>query len=404
MKTTIIKMCAMLAVIAMPGLAMAEEVCGGTMADATGEPIRIGAIVGATGPADFSSSSKSAAAFFDCVNAHGGINGRPVEYLVEDDGWNPENAANAAAKLVTDQGVVAMAGSTSYVECGTNAAFYEANSIGVIAGVGVPRECFFSKNIAPTNMGPRLSTLAALIAVHESAGAKNVVCMAPNIPNVGGWVCDGLAAWGAANGVTVTPVLHDPATLDPTSLILQAMAISPDAIIMSEPGPAAVAILQAAEEQGLGDMTIWAGPTSLYDTAFPAAVGAYWDGKVPTHIEFNELTSTGADNQAWVRIMDTYSDASAPRDSFSQSGYLSAKFMTEVLRGIQGDITPASVLAALQGMQPVASDLLCTPWAFGPGARHNSNATGRMVNIAGEGWALARDCFATPDPELSDLQ
>ena len=52
---------------------------------ATGQPIEIGAIVGKTGPGDFSGSAQAAAAYFACVNANGGINGRPIHYSVEDD-------------------------------------------------------------------------------------------------------------------------------------------------------------------------------------------------------------------------------------------------------------------------------------------------------------------------------
>ena len=49
------------------------------------------------------------------MNANGGINGRPIEYHVEDDQWNPEAAAAAAAKLVNDQKAVAMVGNGSFI-------------------------------------------------------------------------------------------------------------------------------------------------------------------------------------------------------------------------------------------------------------------------------------------------
>ena len=75
---------------------------------ASGQPIEIGAIVGKTGPADFSGSAQAAAAYFACVNANGGINGRPIHYSIEDDQWNPETAAQLAAKLVNDTKVVGM--------------------------------------------------------------------------------------------------------------------------------------------------------------------------------------------------------------------------------------------------------------------------------------------------------
>lgn len=380
----------------------APAVCG-TGDAATGDPIQLGAIVGQTGPADFSSSAKAAAAVFACVNANGGINGRPIEYTVEDDAWNPENAANAAARLVSDIGVVAMAGSTSFVECGTNAQFYEDNGVGVIAGVGVPRECFYSANIAPMNMGPRLSTLGAAIDAYENDGARSFVCMAPNIPNVGGWFCDGLSAWGADKGVTVTNVLHDPATLDPTSLVLQAMSSNPDAVIVAEPAPAAIPIFNAAEDQDLLEEALWLGPTSIYDADFPDAVGAYWDGAIRAHIEFNALDSEGEDNQAWLAIIVEYGNSSDPRDSFSQAGFLSAKAMVQVLRSIDGEITRESVLSGLKTMVPMESDLLCGPWVFGPGERHNANQAGRIVTIRENAWDVTRDCFVSDDPELADL-
>ena len=91
---------AAMAGMGLPKPAHAIDVCGSEMKQATGEPIKLGAIVSKTGPADFSSAGRAALAFFKCVNAHGGINGRPVELLIEDDFWNPEKAASAARKLV----------------------------------------------------------------------------------------------------------------------------------------------------------------------------------------------------------------------------------------------------------------------------------------------------------------
>jgi branched-chain amino acid transport system substrate-binding protein len=395
---------AAIAGLGLPKPAHAIDVCGAQMKEATGEPIKLGAIVSKTGPADFSSAGRSALAFFKCVNAHGGINGRPVQLLIEDDFWNPEKAASAARKLVLDDKVVAMAGSTSFVECGTNEAFYEEHDIGVITGVGVPRECFFSKNNAPVNMGPRLSNYGAVKYAYEEWGARNFVCMAPNVPNVGGWFCPAIETeWGKGKGVTVHSILHDPATMDATSLVLQALSFKPDVVIVSEPGPGAVAVLNAAEDQGVRDKTKWIGPTSLYDRAFPKAVGSYWNDHVFVQIELNTFDSKGPDNQAWIEIMDKYGAKSDVRDSFSQAGFVAAKFMTAVLRDMKGPINPKTVLAALRHMKPVTSDLICLPWEFGEGKRHNANQAGRMVKVSGGGWKKVRDCFRTDDPELNDI-
>jgi len=55
-------------------------------------------------------------------------------------------------------------------------------------------------------------------------------------------------------------------------------------------------------------------------------------------------------------------------------------------------------------MPPLESDLLCGPWAFGTGARHNANTDGRMATITADGWEVSRDCFRSDDPELADLK
>jgi len=115
---------------------------------ATGEPIAIGAVVGEHhGPTTSVHRPWRRRPTSRRVNDNGGINGRPINYIMADDQWNPEAATPAAAKLVRDRKVLAMAGSASFVECGANAKLYAAEDVMVIAGVGVPRGCFFSQEL-----------------------------------------------------------------------------------------------------------------------------------------------------------------------------------------------------------------------------------------------------------------
>ena len=190
------------------------------------------------------------------MNANGGINGRPIHYSIEDDQWNPETAAQLAAKLVNDTKVVGMVGNSSFVECAANAKFYETNNVLVIAGVGVPRDCFHSKNIAPTNGGPRMSNIGAAQYLHDDLNVKRMVCLSLNIPNVGDWSCDGIAAYGKSVGMEVKTILFDPASMDATSLILQAMAFKPDAIDFNTPKEGGIPLYAAAEQQQLGARSI----------------------------------------------------------------------------------------------------------------------------------------------------
>jgi branched-chain amino acid transport system substrate-binding protein len=114
------------ALMSSGGASAAGASCGAnTGKAATGQPIVIGGIVSITGPDDFSSSGRAAAAYFKCLNANGGVNGRPIQYTMEDDAWNPEQSSQVAAKLIRDQGAVALVGNMSFVDCGANQGIYE---------------------------------------------------------------------------------------------------------------------------------------------------------------------------------------------------------------------------------------------------------------------------------------
>ena len=56
--------------------------CGaGTGEEATGEPIKIGAMATNSPVADFTWITGMTAAYFECVNDNGGIDGRPIQYI-----------------------------------------------------------------------------------------------------------------------------------------------------------------------------------------------------------------------------------------------------------------------------------------------------------------------------------
>jgi len=392
--------------LASLGTAHAAAQCGAnTGKKATGEPIVIAALTGRTGPDDFSSSTRSAKAYFDCLNANGGIHGRPVQYLIEDDQWRPEMASQLAARLVNDRKAVLMVGNSSYVDCGANADFYKKAGILAIAGVGVPRECFFAEHIAPVNTGPRVSGAAATQHALQHLGAKSVVCIAPNVPNVGTWMCEGITQLGQRLGFTTKTLLADLNSADSTSLMLQAAALKPDAIVLGFSKGVTVPLLEAAEEQGLNESIQFLSTASAYELSVPAAIGPGWDGKFMVNMEFNELNAQTPDNLNWRAVMDEYGQRSDPRDSFSQAGYLAARIAEKALMSLKPDaMTRENINAALAGMK-FESDILCAPWYLAKGqTRHNANSTTRMSVSENGKWKVISKCAASPDPELDDVR
>ena len=81
-------------------------------AGATDREIRIGNIMPYTGPlAAFATIGRAEAAYFDMINAKGGINGRKIKFISRDDSSSPKVALNETRDLVETENVLLMFGS-----------------------------------------------------------------------------------------------------------------------------------------------------------------------------------------------------------------------------------------------------------------------------------------------------
>ncbi|MGO7690482.1 branched-chain amino acid ABC transporter substrate-binding protein, partial [Rhizobium ruizarguesonis] len=77
---------------------------------------------------------------------------------------------------------------------------------------GIRRGVVFGKEAFARNAGPRVSTLGAMGYALDQLKAKSVVCIGPNIPNVGTWSCEGIKSLAKEKGFTAETILMDPGT------------------------------------------------------------------------------------------------------------------------------------------------------------------------------------------------
>ncbi len=407
MKLSVLASLMALGAFAVINTASASELnCGLSNGEkASGDPIKVGGIFGNAAPGDFSSATDSAAAYFKCVNDNGGIHGRPVQYMVENDQWNPELAAQAAAKLVEDEAVVAMVGNSSFVEMSVNAPTYAKSGIMAMASGCAVSECFESSNIVSTNQGPLPSSIGAAMYAVEELGATNVSCIGLAIPSVGNWSCGAVQEYMESKGLAGSYVLLNPAAPDVNSGLLEAIASGADSMLVNLPAGLAIAFLNAAQEQDLGEQYSWTSSTPLYDASVPAALGDYWKGKMFVSAELTTIDGEGADNQNWLKVMDSYANADDPRDTFSQSGYLSARYFVEAMNALDADKVDdrAAVTEAIQAISGKTSDLTCGPYYVGKAERHMPNHAGIMVVVDGDKFTKVKDCFEYEGPYFAPL-
>src|SRR4051812_3026164 len=108
-------------------------------AQTSGEPIKIGAIVSATGAgAGLGVPERNGLLLAEKdINAKGGINGRPIKIIVEDDASNPDPALSKAKDLIFSQKVAALLGPSLTASTVAVGGVTHANKIPQIAFTGI---------------------------------------------------------------------------------------------------------------------------------------------------------------------------------------------------------------------------------------------------------------------------
>jgi branched-chain amino acid transport system substrate-binding protein len=382
--------------------------CGlGNGQKATGTPIKLGAIVTKQPGTDFTGITGMAQAYFNCVNDNGGINGRPIQYVVEEEQTNPQQVSALAAKLIQDEQVLAIVGNTSLIDCTVNHAFYEQNNFNVIVA-GVPFDCFNSPNIAAVNMGPYYSTEGAAQYLAR-AGAKSLVAVGANVPG-GDHDVSGVGEIAAQNGIPNNGAfLEDVPISDANAIALQVAQAAGDGggVVINFTPPEGLKVLQAAEQQGLIDTVMWAWSTPGNDVSVAKALDSGWNGKVGINAELNLVDSTGPKSTLYQQVTKQYAP-NIPLGSFGQMGFVAADVITTTLLQLPPDqLTQQGVNAAIRNIKDFQTDILCQPWYFGNLPYHVPNNVDRTVVPQDQKMIQKEDCFqiaALPDNNLDAIR
>ncbi len=370
---------------------------------ATGTPIKLGSITTKIPGIDFTDGSDAAAAYFKCVNDNGGINGHPVDFIVETHGSDPQQVASLATKLAESDKVDAFVAGFSILDCTVNHGYYEKNDFYPIVA-GVPNECFNTPNIAALNMGPLYSSLGAVRYVIDTAGAKGTLVMVtPKQPGAAA-INEGALTYAKQKGLKAVSRLENVPISDPASLVQALVSQAGDGggVVLDFTPPEGVKIMQAAAQQGVIDKVHWGSSTPLNDTSVPDAVGKPWEGKMFINAELALLDSNGPDMQLYRAVNKQYSPDN-PIGSFGQMGFVAAKMFTDTVRKLPEDqLTKEGINKAILDIKNYKTDVLCKPWYFQKMDKHVPNNTDRTVTPKDGKMVEAEGCTDIPDsyPDL----
>ena len=253
-------------------------------------------------------------------------------------------------------------------------------------GLGIPPQCYKSKNIAEINAGPRQSGIGGADYARRMLGIKSLVCTIPKMPG-SDYSCGGIEQWGKKYGVKVTSIYSDPTSPDYVSLVLQMLATGADAVhVSSAIDNIGVQILDDAEQQDGAAKMKWTASTSQsYDTILRSAIdNKYWNDRLYVNAELAPLDEPGKDNQNWIAVINAYG-GNTLRDSFSQAGYIAARVAVRAMLTIKNpaDINRNTVTTAVENMPPYPTDLSVSIVVLGRAGRDRAQCQPRHAHRDG---------------------
>ena len=372
---------------------MASAGCsaGGDDAVTDAEPYRIGVVVSLTGTySGLGVPEKQAIALeTERLNAAGGINGRRVEVIFEDDATDAAKAAAAVTSLIEREEVVAIIGAT-----GTGQSMAMRTDID---RSGVPQVSMAGGSVITSDFDPLVfqtpwPNRVVVPFTLESLAAKSVKRIGL-ISDTGGYGADGrdviLASAASAGLEIVADETFNPGDTDMTAQLTKIRGKSPDAVLMWNAGREATIIANNMRQLGF-DVPLVGSPgngrVEFIDGAGDSAEGfVFAAGKILLPEAY------GVDTEAYsvaTSFIDRYTERYdlAP-DIFAGHAYDAFLVVVDALKRVDGDVTPESLRDAIESTE----GLVGVGGTFTYGADdHNGLSESDLVmyRVEGGSWVL----------------
>jgi branched-chain amino acid transport system substrate-binding protein len=216
-------------------LALVTAACGGGEAGASGDTLKIGAVLSLTG--SYAPSAKYVKEGYkywvDEVNAHGGIDGRKVELVIRDDQSDPATAATLARSLVEKQDVEFILGPYGSGATDTMAATVESLQVPMLGTIASDSEIWERRQLHWTFQAFPSSDYdhEAFLHVAEQKGLDRITIVYEDAGfsvNAAEWA----KKQAESQGMTVQMLSYPSGAQDFSSIVAKAKAFGPDALSM----------------------------------------------------------------------------------------------------------------------------------------------------------------------------
>ncbi|MEG1774944.1 MAG: ABC transporter substrate-binding protein [Clostridia bacterium] len=313
---------------------------------AEGETIKIGGIGCLTGPyAMYGVGVRNGIdLYIDELNAAGGIDGKKVELLWEDDEGDPAKATNAYSKLVENDGVVAILGSVLTGATDAVADYASGDGTPMITASATAYYITTDRpNVFRTCFLDPFQGISMANFAKEEFGATKLAVLYENGNEYSAGLKDTFSEQAAKNGQEIVGCEASAAKdVDFKAQLTKLKDAAPEVIFLPYYGPEAALILTQAKEIGLDAKFLGAdGISSIADSIS--------DKSLLTGIWYSDHFSNSADSEKVKSFLSGYQAkyGELPSISFSATGYDAALVLCDAIK-TAGSTDAEAIIAAIK--------------------------------------------------------
>jgi len=323
--------------------------------------IRIGNTSPYSGPASaYQEIAKAMGAYFDKVNAEGGVNGRKIKFISVDDGYNPPKTVEQTRKLVEQEKVLFLSGS---VGTGPQLAVQKYLNVNKVPQlfVGSGQARFSQPKKYPWSMGfnPTYFTEGEAIG-HYIASVKPAAKIGVIVPSddagkdyMRGFK-QGVSASKQAKIVAEATYSTTDATVD--SQVTAFKAAGADTFFdEATPKFAAQGIAKAYEIGWKPLLLLPTVSTSVASVLKPAGLEKSVGVVAPAYVKdpSDKTWANDKNMQAWHAWMAKYNSSASQTDPLAVQGYSIAELTVEVLKRCGDNLTRENIMKQVSNLHGV---------------------------------------------------
>jgi len=375
--------------------ARSTSVSGGLSTAAPGvtaNTITVGGIFDETGPFDATVERDTVRAYFDTVNAQGGVNGHKLQLLDCDSGYDPARAHQCSQQLLSEN-ILAMVGWLSVSGEQPETPYLTGQGVPVIGGLGVPAE-FASPISWPVT--DNLVTYGTAMGDH----AKDLNIHAPGLvilnANFIAPVQQSLEDSLQHNGIAWKSVDQvDPTKPDYTDIAVKLESEGADSCIAALDPFSYARLLEAFDRQNFHPQLFGLGldKASANQQYGNAVYGAQ---SLTPLLEPQDHQSQAGIAAYYGAVQKYYPSQVANLDVYSEGEWVAAEVFVDALRLIgTAPVTRQSLGTALNSLKNVDTQGLTQPISYAPGNTHDPNRCFQWIHNVSGTWTTYSNwnCF-----------